>query len=122
MGITTSKATPEEMEQIRKHVLDLIEKNAVIVFSKTYCPFCKQTKSSLASLNAKFKTVELDEIEDGSKIQDFLEEYTKQRSVPNIFINKKHIGGNSDLQKKIKEGTIQKMLKEIPAQSATSAL
>lgn len=36
--------------------------------------------------------------DDGSAIQDALEEITKQRSVPNIFINQKHIGGNSDLQ------------------------
>jgi glutaredoxin 3 len=28
---------------------------------------------------------------------------TSQRSVPNIFINKQHIGGNSDLQGKKKE-------------------
>jgi glutaredoxin-related protein len=29
--------------------------------------------------------------------------------VPNIFIGGKHIGGNSDLQKAIKEGRVQKM-------------
>ena len=28
---------------------------------------------------------------------------TSQRSVPNIFIDHKHIGGNSDLQSKKKE-------------------
>lgn len=37
---------------------------------------------------------------DGAAIQDALEEMTGQRSVPNIFISKKHIGGNSDLQAK----------------------
>ena len=41
--------------------------------------------------------------DDGSAIQDALEEITKQRSVPNIFINQKHIGGNSDLQAKKNE-------------------
>lgn len=41
--------------------------------------------------------------EDGAAIQDALEEMTNQRSVPNIFIDKKHIGGNSDLQAKKKE-------------------
>ena len=38
--------------------------------------------------------------EDGAAIQDALEEITGQRSVPNIFIGQKHIGGNSDLQAK----------------------
>ena len=31
-------------------------------------------------------------------MQDALAEMTSQRSVPNIFIDKKHVGGNSDLQ------------------------
>ena len=34
---------------------------------------------------------------DGSAIQDALEELYGQRTVPNIFFGKKHIGGNSDL-------------------------
>lgn len=41
--------------------------------------------------------------DDGAAIQDALEDMTGQRSVPNIFIDKKHIGGNSDLQAKKSE-------------------
>lgn len=36
--------------------------------------------------------------DDGAAIQDALHEITGQRTVPNIFIKQKHIGGNSDLQ------------------------
>lgn len=39
-------------------------------------------------------------IDDGGKLQDALEEMTGQRSVPNIFIGQKHVGGNSELQSK----------------------
>jgi glutaredoxin 3 len=39
-------------------------------------------------------------VDDGAALQDALEEITGQRSVPNIFISQKHIGGNSDLQAK----------------------
>ncbi len=35
---------------------------------------------------------------DGSAIQSALLEITGQRTVPNIFIGKEHIGGNSDLE------------------------
>lgn len=38
--------------------------------------------------------------DDGSAIQSTLQEITGQRTVPNIFIGKQHIGGNSDLQGK----------------------
>jgi glutaredoxin 3 len=48
-------------------------------------------------LHVPILTIESD-LEDGSEIQDALEGLTSQCSVPNIFINQKHIGGNSDLQ------------------------
>lgn len=52
-------------------------------------------------------------IEDGAAIQDALEEITSQRSVPNIFINKQHIGGNSDLQ--ARKAELPRLLKEAGA-------
>ena len=57
--------------------------------------------------------LELDQIDDGAAIQDALEEITSQRSVPNIFIDHKHIGGNSELQGKKKE--LPQLLKEANA-------
>ncbi len=96
------------------------------MFSKSYCPYCKASKTLLTELGAKFYTIELDQVgtsdiqqlspkvlnavadlspfsDDGSAIQDALEGMTGQRSVPNIFIAKKHIGGNSDLQSQKKD-------------------
>ena len=37
-------------------------------------------------------------LEDGTAIQEALKDITGQSTVPNVFINHKHIGGNSDLQ------------------------
>ncbi|KAJ5677695.1 uncharacterized protein N7477_003328 [Penicillium maclennaniae] len=87
----------------------LINENGVVVFSKSYCPYCTATKKLLKENGANFTTLELDQIDDGSAIQDALEEITQQRSVPNIFINQKHIGGNSDLQ--AKKGELPALLK-----------
>ncbi|KAK5132607.1 hypothetical protein LTR08_008806 [Meristemomyces frigidus] len=81
----------------------IIDDNAVAVFSKSYCPYCKATKSLLSEMGAKAYIIELDQVDDGAAIQDALQEMTNQRSVPNIFIAKKHIGGNSDLQAKKSE-------------------
>ena len=55
----------------------------------------------------------VEKTDDGAAIQDALEEITQQRSVPNIFINHKHIGGNSDLQAKRSE--LPDLLKEAGA-------
>lgn len=50
-------------------------------------------------------------MEEGSEVQDALTKITGQRTVPNIFINGKHIGGNSDLQALGKE-KIKKLINE----------
>jgi len=91
----------------------IIDENAVAVFSKSYCPYCKATKSLLSELGAKYYAIELDQVDDGAAIQDALEEITSQRSVPNIFIGKKHIGGNSDLQ--AKKSNLPSLLKDAGA-------
>ncbi|KAJ5948711.1 Glutaredoxin [Penicillium verhagenii] len=78
----------------------LIDENGVVVFSKSYCPYCKSSKDLLNELGAKYTALELDEENDGAAIQAALQEISGQRTVPNIFISKVHIGGNSDLQAK----------------------
>ncbi|EEA27536.1 Glutaredoxin [Talaromyces marneffei ATCC 18224] len=92
---------------------NIIDENKVVVFSKSYCPYCKSTKSLLTSLGAQYYVLELDQVDDGAAIQDALEEITSQRSVPNIFINKQHIGGNSDLQARKNE--LPQLLKDVGA-------
>ena len=112
----------------------IIDENGVVVFSKSYCPYCRATKSLLSDKHAKFYTLELDQVgkykiidhewggrtmltlctsEDGADLQDALEEITGQRSVPNIFISQKHIGGNSDIQ--AKKGQLDGLLKSAGA-------
>ncbi|OLY85134.1 Glutaredoxin [Smittium mucronatum] len=91
-------------------VKTLISSNKAIVFSKTYCPYCTLAKENLTKLNVAFKTIELDTDPKGSEIQNALFELTKQRSVPNIFINSKHVGGSDDLRALIRNKKIQSFL------------
>ena len=67
-------------------------------------------KSSFLSDGSTLIAVPLD---DGSAIQSALAEMTGQSSVPNIFIAKKHIGGNSDLQ--AKKGNLKGLLADAGA-------
>ncbi|CAI6332934.1 unnamed protein product [Periconia digitata] len=84
-------------------VQSIIDENPVAVFSKSYCPYCRSAKQLLSDSGAKFYAIELDQIDDGSAIQSTLRDMTGQGTVPNIFIGKKHVGGNSELQGKKKE-------------------
>jgi glutaredoxin 3 len=89
----------------------LISSHKVAVFSKTYCPYCSKTKSTLQGLNVpNVGILELDNESNGSDIQAYLKDKTGQNSVPNVFINGKHIGGNSDLQELHSKGELQKLI------------
>ncbi|PSS16888.1 hypothetical protein M430DRAFT_35510 [Amorphotheca resinae ATCC 22711] len=86
------------MSAAKTKALNIIDENAVAVFSKSWCPYCRATKSTLDELGAKYYAIELDQVDDGAAIQAALKEISGQSSVPNIYIKKQHIGGNSDLQ------------------------
>eukprot|EP00270_Netrium_digitus_P004833 TRINITY_DN1621_c0_g1_i1.p1 TRINITY_DN1621_c0_g1~~TRINITY_DN1621_c0_g1_i1.p1 ORF type:complete len:103 (+),score=22.04 TRINITY_DN1621_c0_g1_i1:120-428(+) len=74
----------------------LVEENPLMVFSKSYCPYCARVKKLLKSLGAKMKVIELDTEEDGNSLQSALASWTGQRTVPNVFIDGKQIGGCDD--------------------------
>ncbi|KAI0017790.1 putative glutaredoxin [Xylariomycetidae sp. FL0641] len=107
--------SPQIMDAAKTKAQGIINDNAVAVFSKSYCPYCKQTKSLLDSMGAKYYAIELDNESDGSAIQSALEDISGQRTVPNVFINKKHVGGNSDLQAKNSGGQLKSLLTEAGA-------
>lgn len=85
-----------------------------MLFSKSWCPYCQNSKRILSEHNAKYRAYELDQESDGDILQKALAELTGQRTVPSIFINKKHIGGNSDLEK-LKSADLDSLLKQAGA-------
>ncbi|KAJ3158865.1 thioredoxin reductase [Geranomyces michiganensis] len=100
----------ESIMAVKSTVEDAIKNNKVVVFSKSYCPYCIKAKKLLESLQAKFTAFELDQMEDGSAIQAYLKEKNGQSTVPNIYINQTHVGGCDDLHAAHRQGKLQKML------------
>ncbi|KAL4378834.1 hypothetical protein GQ457_02G011940 [Hibiscus cannabinus] len=72
---------------------EIVSTNPVVVFSKTYCPFCVDVKQLFHQVGASYKAMELDNESDGAEIQAALGELTGQWTVPNVFIGGKHVGG-----------------------------
>jgi len=69
----------------------------VVVFSKTYCPYCIKAKRALTAAGCKdFVVHELDERADGAEIQTVLGTMTGATSVPRVFVAGKFIGGGDD--------------------------
>ena len=73
-----------------------------VVWSRYDCTFCDQAKELL-----KLKGYEIEErkIGDGYTKEELLEAVPTARSVPQIFIEDKLVGGFTDLQKYLEETT-----------------
>jgi glutaredoxin 3 len=97
---------------VTHEITSLIENNKVVIFSKSYCPFCSSTKRLFERMGMEdVVVVELDLDPSGHEMQAELQKLTGQGTVPNVFVNGKHIGGNSDTQAAYKNGVLQEMLK-----------
>merc|ERR1719186_2532625 len=96
------------MEQVEHN----ISTHQVMMFSKTTCPFCTKIKQLFNSLQIKYEVLELDEIRDGAAVQAALAEKSGQRTVPNVYINGKHVGGCDDTLKLHTENKLLAMVQE----------
>ncbi len=87
-----------------------VSSHNIVIFSKSYCPYCRRAKAVFKELNQVPYVVELDERDDGSKIQDILNNIVGKRTVPQVFINGKHLGGSDDTVEAYESGHLAKLL------------
>jgi glutaredoxin len=71
-----------------------------IVWSKYHCPYCDQAKALLAQKGIAF---EERKIGDGYTKEDLLEAVPTARTVPQIFLDDKLIGGFTELRQHLTE-------------------
>lgn len=75
--------------------------------------FPAATKQLFAAFsNVQVATHELDQMGGGAAVQNELAAMTGQRSVPNVFVNKQHVGGNDDTQAANRNGTLANLLEQ----------
>lgn len=73
------------------------------VYSKGYCPFCKQTKATLNALGLAFEEFD---ITSNKTLAEEMKKRSQQKTVPQIFINNQHIGGNDDFHNALQSGLL----------------
>ena len=104
MGCISSSSTNNGRSS---EVKSYIESNPVMMFSKSYCPHCARAKSLLKKYNVQFEVVEMDVMTGGEELHAALKKYSRQNTVPNIYIGRKLIGGNDDLIKITRKGQLK---------------
>ncbi|KAL0821798.1 hypothetical protein ABMA28_005210 [Loxostege sticticalis] len=104
---STKMASSGDLQQFIKTA---ISQDKVVVFSKSYCPYCKMAKDVFSKVKQPIKVYELDERNDGDSIQDTLAQITGFRTVPQVFINGNCVGGGSDVNALYNSGKLEPML------------
>jgi glutaredoxin 3 len=87
-----------------------VAEHPLVIFSKSYCPYCKRAKSVFESMSVKPFVLELDEREDGDDIQQALGKFVGRRTVPQVFINGVHLGGSDDTVAAQQSGRLKNLL------------
>ncbi|KAJ1664262.1 hypothetical protein IW140_001029 [Coemansia sp. RSA 1813] len=93
-----------------------MQKDRVVVFSKSTCPFCKATKDLLDKYSSEgglsYKVIEVDLRTDAQNIRQALVSAYKRTTFPSIFVDSECLGGNDDIQNLERQGALAKLLKE----------
>ncbi|CAG4952032.1 glutaredoxin-C4-like [Colias croceus] len=112
MGSRSSKiiSNPTMAAELQQFIKNAVAQDKVVVFSKSYCPYCKLAKDVFSKVKQPIKVYELDERDDGAAIQDTLSQITGFRTVPQVFINGNCVGGGSDVKALYEAGKLEPML------------
>lgn len=111
MGISSSTPSSAEMSAaLANTIRQRITASTVVIYSKTYCPYCTMAKEVFDKMSQVYDVVELDQMAEGDQIQSALKEITGIRTVPQVFVKGNCIGGGTDTQNLYKSGKLQNML------------
>ncbi|GMH39206.1 hypothetical protein BSKO_07104 [Bryopsis sp. KO-2023] len=90
-----------------------IAENKVVVYGKSWCGFSQDVEILLRGLEVDYQSIELDNIPEGMDLQDALYDLTGIRTVPQVFVGGKFIGGCDETVSAYKTGELKTMFEEI---------
>jgi glutaredoxin 3 len=79
----------------------------IIIYSSQYCPFCFRAKSIFQQKSVSFEEINVDS---GSALRKEMMQKSGQRTVPQIWIGDRHVGGCDDLMDLQYSGELDKIL------------
>lgn len=80
----------------------------VLLYTSAACPYCDRAKRLLAREGAAWREVRVDR--DPQELAAMLARTAGRRSVPQIFIGARHVGGFDDLAALHREGALGALL------------
>jgi glutaredoxin 3 len=84
-----------------------VSQPAVTVYTSDWCPYCQRAKGLLIQKNAIFSEINVDE---DAKFREEMFTRSNRRTVPQIFIGDKHVGGCDDLFELDRSGELDRLI------------
>ena len=97
---------------VKKKIEDLIENNDICLFMKgtpevPQCGFSLAVSNVLKHLKVDFKGIN---VLDDNEIREGIKEYSEWPTIPQLYINKKFVGGCDIVKEMFEKGELQKVL------------
>ena len=91
------------------HLTPHARHSPVVIFSKSYCPYCTKAKAAFKGIGVHAQVIELDERDDCAAVQTELGKLTGATSVPRVFVGGKFVGGGDDTARLAGTGELKKL-------------
>jgi glutaredoxin 3 len=79
----------------------------VTLYVADWCPYCQRAKSLLAQKNVAFNEINVDEL---PQSREEMMARSNRRTVPQIFIGDKHVGGCDELFALDRDGELDRLI------------
>ncbi|HWY93854.1 MAG TPA: glutaredoxin 3 [Steroidobacteraceae bacterium] len=77
------------------------------LYVSDWCPYCQRARGLLAQKNVEFSEIN---VEDDAKLREEMIARSNRRTVPQIFIGDKHVGGCDDLFELDRSGELDRLI------------
>lgn len=80
---------------------------AVTVYTSDWCPYCQRAKALLTQKRVVFSEID---VEQDAKFREEMIARSNRRTVPQIFIGDRHVGGCDDLFELDRSGELDRLI------------
>ncbi|HEY0684462.1 MAG TPA: glutaredoxin 3 [Steroidobacter sp.] len=83
----------------------------IVMYSTAWCGYCQRARNLLERKGASYREIKIDE---DTKEREVMMQRSGRRTVPQIFIGDRHVGGYDDLAALDRAGELDKLLAQLP--------
>jgi glutaredoxin 3 len=87
----------------------------IVIYVTGWCPYCSRARALLSKKGLAFREIDVDE---DPKLRQEMTARSGRRTVPQIFIGERHVGGCDDLVALDARGELDQLVSNLSGQGA----